>query len=443
MYTETDVVRSYTFALGETMFPSSTKLWCIHDSEETMGDAEIVINLLADLAPAGILPLSFGLSGTGYIPGSLLLIAFAAAAAYMMYIVGRTIEISGQVSYDKIWEKVVGPRTVWVPIVMVVAVCFGCCLSYACFYGDLFAGAAPSMGLGFAGRTVWLVVLGIFPLLPLCMARDLSALAPTSFGALLAVLYTVVMIFYRYADGSYEVDGKYGSRAQVQVPEDSERHLVNMGMSSLLLVNSLAVAFLSHYNGCKYYREYIGHRPDRFLNIVSLAFLLVSLMLFVAMVFGYATFGHYCEGTVLNNYAEDDPLADVARVGMGLANVLSFPLMFSGLREAVLALIVWCAPAMEDDTAYVGFQNMLSASLLAVITLIAALVSDASLVVGLVGSICGSATIYVMPCFLYAKACSHAQFEKNPGELVAVKMMGAIGIVLMFAGAWATLAFQA
>lgn len=435
------VGKRYTFTMGETMFPNKNTRWTIYDGEESMGDVSIIINLLADLSPAGILPLSFGLSGTGYIPGTILLLVFASAAAYMMYIVGRTIELSGQVSYDRIWEKVVGPRTSWVPIFTVVAVCFGCCLGYACFFGDLFAGATPSMGLDFASRTVCLIAIGIFPLLPLCMLKDLSALAPTSFGALLAVLYTIGVMVYRHLDGSYLPQGRFGSLPEVLVLEGTEPHLSNMGLSSLLLVNGLAVAFLSHYNGCKYYREFIGHRPDRFGKFVSLAFALVSVLFFIAMVVGYATFGQYCEGTVLNNYARDDSLANVARIGMGLANVFSFPLMFSGLREAVLALIVWISPDMEEFTELVSFQNALSASMLTMITIIAVLVTDASLVVGLVGSICGAATIYVIPCFLYVKACSLSQLKRNPVEIFCVKVVGSVGIVLMFAGAWATLAF--
>lgn len=429
-----------TFAIGESMFPSKNKTWTIQDAEETMDDVSIVINLLADLSPAGILPLAFGLGGTGYVIGTILLAIFGAAAAYMMYLIGRTVELSGQQSYDKIWEKVVGPSTSWVPIFTVVAVCFGCCLGYACFFGDLFAGAMPALGVDLATRTVCLVALSTFPLLPLCMLKDLSALAPTSFGALVAVLYTIGMMVYRSLDGSYDPDGEFGSTAEVAVPETTESHLFNMGLSSLLLVNGLAVAFLSHYNGCKYYREFIGHRPDKFGKFVGLAFGMVSCLFFLSMIFGYRTFGMYCEGTVLNNYAKNDSLANIGRIGMGLANVFSFPLMFSGLREAVLALIVWVSPSSEDTTELVVFQNSLSAVMLAIITVIAILVTDASLVVGLVGSICGAAIIYVIPCFLFVRACEQSQYSRNPTELVIVKVIGFIGVILMFAGAWATLA---
>lgn len=424
--------------MGEAMFPGRGKTWRIQDAEETMDDVAIVVNLLADLTPAGILPLAFGLSGTGYVNATILLVVFATAASYMMYLMGRTVEVVGQVTVDKIWEQVVGPDTVWVPLATVMFVCLGSCLGYACFFGDLISGAMPSMGITFADRTVCLVALGVFPLLPLCMLKDLSALAPTSFGALVAVVFTIGMMGHRAFDGSYDAGGEYSS--DVQIPRTREQHLFNFGPDTLLFVNAMAVAFLAHYNACKYYREFIDHRPDKFGARVAVAFGSSSVLFFMSMVFGYMTFANDCEGTVLNNYSQDDTLANVARVGMGFANVFSFPLMFSGLREAAVTLIVWISPACEEVSEYVSFQNCLSAAMLAVIIATAVVVTDASLVVGLVGSLCGAASIYVIPCFLFVRACKQVQMTKNSWELALVTAIGCTGVALMFAGAWATLA---
>ena len=42
--------------------------------------------------------------------------------------------------------------------------------------------------------------------------------------------------------------------------------------------------------------------------------------------------------------AATDLLANIARLGMGFANVFSLPLMFSGLREATLVLLSTAVP---------------------------------------------------------------------------------------------------
>eukprot|EP00446_Apocalathium_sp_SHHI-4_P046136 CAMPEP_0177408340 /NCGR_PEP_ID=MMETSP0368-20130122/63619_1 /TAXON_ID=447022 ORGANISM="Scrippsiella hangoei-like, Strain SHHI-4" /NCGR_SAMPLE_ID=MMETSP0368 /ASSEMBLY_ACC=CAM_ASM_000363 /LENGTH=98 /DNA_ID=CAMNT_0018876957 /DNA_START=31 /DNA_END=327 /DNA_ORIENTATION=- len=67
--------------------------------------------------------------------------------------------------------------------------------------------------------------------------------------------------------------------------------------------------------------------------------------------------------------------------------------------------------------------------MLVLITTIAILVNDASIVIGLVGSICGSATIYVLPCILYDRAMAMYMDEegemKHPEERYLVRMIAA------------------
>jgi len=428
--------RRHTITIGDLHYKNKHSTWTIETDEETMGDASIVINLLADLSPAGTLPLAAGMIGTGYIPSICLLLIFSVAAAYMMYLISRTIEISGAKSYDKIWEKVIGKQTAWVPALVLILVCFGNCLAYACMFGDLFSGCMPAFGLTSASRTVCLVVLAFFPLLPLCMLKDLSALAPTSFGALLAVAWMITVMVVRYADGSYLPSGQFHGELQ------PSGHVATMGVSSLLLVNSLAVGFLCHYNGCKYYREYIEHRPAKFANKVSIGFGMVSFLFAFSMLVGYATFGSSSEAVILNNYSKNDSMANLARLGMGLANVFSFPLMFSGLRENSVALLSLCMPDQTDTFDLILFQNTLGAILLALIITMAVILTDASLVVGLVGAICGNAIIYVIPCFLFVSASrtfmSQGKEQVNPKEMLLVQAIGCTGVVLMVAGALAT-----
>lgn len=56
---------------------------------------------------------------------------------------------------------------------------FGCCIFYMAFAGDLFsalAGTVSSLPAVLKKRAVDLVILGLCPLLPLCLMKNLSAL---------------------------------------------------------------------------------------------------------------------------------------------------------------------------------------------------------------------------------------------------------------------------
>jgi hypothetical protein len=266
--------------------------------------------------------------------------------------------------------------------------------------------------------------------------RDLSVLAPTSFGALLAVIYTLTIMVIRSVDGTYAPGGIYHTGAA-----ELGEHMLLFGPQSLGLVNSLAVSYLCHYNGCKYYREYIGHRPDRFGKKIALSFGMVTGLFGVAMIFGFLTHTYGSDSVILNNYHSDDLLANIARLAMGLANALSFPLMFSGLREQAIELICFFAPSKAESTHYTRFQNILSTFFVFFIVVLAVLITDASIVVGLVGSLCGSATIYVVPCLLFDRCLVGSDHLVTKRERCLVRFIGLTGVVLMFAGAVTTLVF--
>merc|ERR1740121_1877457 len=99
-------------------------------------------------------------------------------------------------------------------------------------------------------------------------------------------------------------------------------------------------------------------------------------------------------------------------------------------------------PHGAADYDLVWKQDFLSMGLLAMITSVALVVTDAGLVVGLVGAICGSAIIYVVPCTLYAEAIKNVlSVEKQRLDLIWLRCLAALGVGLGIAGCYASLAF--
>merc|ERR1719161_1762705 len=101
---------------------------------QTMSPVAFVVNMFADLCPPGLLPIAYGLRGTGYAPAVILLGLCYSICVFTMWCVARTSEITGEHTYRGQWEKVYGPSTAWVPVTVVILVCFGCNLSYSCFF---------------------------------------------------------------------------------------------------------------------------------------------------------------------------------------------------------------------------------------------------------------------------------------------------------------------
>jgi sodium-coupled neutral amino acid transporter 7/8/sodium-coupled neutral amino acid transporter 11 len=407
--------------------------WTIDTSCETMTSDVFVVSMFADLAPAGVLPVAHAVSGTGFIPTFLLLGFFCSLCVFTFYLTAKNCEISGQMDLAGQWETLVGPRSRWIPVAIVAIVCVANDIAYACFFSDIFTDVLPTLGIR-APRWVCCVMLSVFPTLPLCLKKDLSALAPSSTLAVLAVLYTVVVMVIRWLDGSYSTGGQFSN--VTPTPSVPASHWLAFGMPALSLANSFAVAFLSHYNACKYYRELKAHTPARLATACGIAMGLCACVYGVSIVVGFQTFGTSADAVILRNYSPDDTLFTVARIAMGISLIASYPLMFSGLRESLIALGKIIQPDNTDFFDSLTFQDSISMFSVAFITICAILLTDTGLVVGLVGALCGSAIIYIVPAFLHIAALNSGLVDRsqNLGGILFAYVLVALGAFLGIAG---------
>ena len=99
----------------------------------------------------------------------------------------------------------------------------------------------------------------------------------------------------------------------------------------------------AHYNAPKFYDELAApadgsSKLPRFNFVCLSAFGGAALLMGSIMCGGYLTFGAASQGLILNNYATSDPLAFIARLGIGMSIIFSYPLNMVGLREGVLAM---------------------------------------------------------------------------------------------------------
>ena len=221
---------------------------------------ELTQIMVADLAPHGMLPLAWAATrgaGTGVVPALALLAVFASSSAYTLYLAAQLAEAGREArraapALSELWRgaKLPLPKAV---DAMVALLCGGCCVFYAAFAADLFYALAKRLGLG-TSREMVLGVLTCVPLAPLCLGDDLSVLKYSSLAGLLGIAYTASFI------------GKNGISTDVApIPA------TQTCSGTLVLANTLVVAFLCHYNAVQYYRELSPRRrtPDKFRRAVS------------------------------------------------------------------------------------------------------------------------------------------------------------------------------
>jgi amino acid permease len=167
----------------------------------------------------------------------------------------------------------------------------------------------------------------------------------------------------------------------------------------LVLVCMLFEAFVAHYNAPRFYTELKNNTVKRYALMTAYSFGASSVIYFLVMVFGFLTFGEACDGYILNNYSNNDPLATFCRMCVAMALVCTYPVVFVGVRDGFLDL---CKIPMEKHTS--TNLNLVSVFLLTVITLVAACLTDLGLVNAVGGGTLGTIVVFVFPALMFRAA---------------------------------------
>jgi amino acid permease len=324
-----------------------------------------------------------------------------------------------------LWGRTIGTKTTYILDAIILSMCFASAVIYCGILGDVFtpllyqSGLVSSFYINYVfTRSTNILLLTNSLLLPMSLIKNLSALSMTSFLGAISVGYTTMFICYRSLDGSYTVgSGRFvrnvlqadngeieQSLIQVTVPEPKFDHVTmwNFNFSSLVLMCNYGLAYVAHYNAPIYYREMKTSDPSAsFSQMVLASFIILIGLYTITMIAGYRTFGDTCKGNILLNYHEDDKLAMGGRIATGLSILFGFPLVMTGARESLINVSTTLGyPQLNLDSN----RFLLVFSMLSVVSLVAVLVDDVSIIVGLNGAIMGSCITYVCPVLINTKA---------------------------------------
>lgn len=391
-----------------------------------MSERAAVVSLVKTIVGGGILALPSGMAagrGTGVAPALAIVALHATLSAYTYTLVGRAVEISDARDFSELWAEAFSRRSSWLIDVMVGGVASGVILTYGCFLGDLLSSLVPSIS-----RMGAIIGLAVFPLAPLALARDLSALRHSSLVGVAAVLTSAFVIIKRSLDGTYG-DNWLGASVRsstyrgVSASALAQLSMSRVSVGTCVLFNMLSTAFMAHTNAVRAYRE-LSDRSRQYAVALK-AWLISGLIYAGVMLAGYLTFGSDSKGLILANYDTTDPLAFATRVATGISLVSSHPLVFTSLRDCSSSLL------KLPSSAFVP----LSLGLLALFTALAIAVPDAGFVVSFTGASVGSALICVVPCLVYLRI---AKPKADDPERLLLKCLVVFGVAIATFGSIVT-----
>lgn len=303
---------------------------------------------------------------------------------------------------------------------------------------------AQSLRLMLEGVSVhWTVVeclllITVVAIAPLCLMKNLSALAPYSTAGLAAVLFALAVMFYRLLDGSYQPGGVFYQDLATEMKPSFGTHNRPFSTEALPFVCMVYTSFDMHYNSPRYYAELQDASIPRFGRAVFYSFAAGSFLLFAIAATGFLTFGANSDSFILNNYAPMDPLATLSRLAIGLCALVAYPLNFIGVRNNCLD-IFGIADKIDTDAKFNAFTIVL----LSILTAVSCFATD----LGLINSIGGGTTVtlvvFVFPALMFDaliqnKSDHSTVSERLEARLVIVLMV--IGVVLGLIGVWNAIA---
>jgi len=346
----------------------------------------------------------------------------------------------------------VGDNSSWIPAVTCTfTTCFAV-LSFSMILGDTIKTLLLSAGWDVTRTTALLGITGT-TLLPLCLLKSLSSLAPFSLVGVVGMFYTAVAMAMQYFNGAYKLAVPAVKKSAVAavpagkylagVASNYQPQFGNLGASAALspnafiLISMLSTAYMAHFNAPKFFTELKDNTIKRYNTVVGTSFGVSILIFAIVASLGFLTFGSNCSGLILNNYSSKDKLMSLSRIAVAASLVFSYPLCFVGARDGWLDLF-----KVPSDKRTDSVLTKTTIAILSGITLIATQLKELAFITSFAGATLGNALVYVYPSFMFRSAVKNMGEKATKGlkrevpfaifSAVLGIVMGAIGTKMAF-----------
>lgn len=175
---------------------------------------QLIANLIKGIVGAGVLSLPAGIAAWGSAPAAVvpavaLIATIGALSGYGFALIGRCCAYTNTESYRDAWSATVSESSSWIPATAVTFKTICAILAYSMILGDTFVSLLSTAGFAATKVPVTLGLTGAV-LLPLCLMKNLSSLAPFSLLGSFGMIYTSVAMMIRYFGKAYAASGKFG-----------------------------------------------------------------------------------------------------------------------------------------------------------------------------------------------------------------------------------------
>ena len=218
---------------------------------------QLIFVLVKSIVGAGVLSLPAGIAAfanapSAVLPAVVLIATIGCLSGYGFALIGRCCAYTNSKSYREAWDKTVSKSTGWLPAVACTFKTLSAILAYSMILGDTFVSLLATAGFNVAKTPVLLALTSVI-LLPLCLLKNLSALAPFSLVGSFGMVYTAGAMLFRYLTKAYTATGPFGAdcAAALRPAFGTVGAEGILTPSAAILVGMLSTAYMAHFNAPK------------------------------------------------------------------------------------------------------------------------------------------------------------------------------------------------
>lgn len=296
------------------------------------------INLVKTILGAGLFAIPYAFRSDGIFVGMCLIALAAITSAFGLFILARSSKTMLHPRNASFFTMCMLTYPKWSPVfdACMILQCFGVGLSYLVLIGDVFPGI-------FGGQRNYWIAASALVTIPLSCLKKIDHLKYSSMLGLFALAYLSLFVVARFVNDVL-LSHKY------QVERGQVSYFWVYDWNGLLTTFSIIIFA---YVGAMNLFSIIGELDDnsltnistvinRSIGVSTIAFLLVGIT-------GYLTFGSNTSGNIILNYDPNSLWISVGKFCLGSMLVLSFPLLFHPLRNAVNNVYLWLKLCFAQD----------------------------------------------------------------------------------------------
>ncbi|KAJ2726420.1 hypothetical protein GGI07_000558 [Coemansia sp. Benny D115] len=344
------------------------------------------INLVNTIIGSGVLALPYALREAGFYFGILVLIAAALLSNLALNLLIYSGRRQSQYKYEDAASAALGRPGHYLLAFALTTNSIGSCISYLIIIGDLgaalveFLCGATGASSWWASRQAVILISACILTLPLLFFRTLEPLVRPSAISVLCMPVIVLIV---------------AIRAPAYTVPDHPAPTPVWGPSILPAIGVIAFAYACAQTSFQSYQTLAHKTLDAWTTATRFATTLAMVIYVAFAVISYRAFGLETQPNLLNNFASDDGLANVARGLLAFSLALTYPMQFYPIRDLfadALGISIDTSPAKVHGLSLVLFAGTVATAMA---------VKDLGFVFKLIGTAAASLLVFGLPGVIY------------------------------------------